>query len=286
MRVVDAFRQLNQTLSSSYASGEARSMARIVFEDAFGIRNIYREDTLASSQLHRLKEIQDRLLAGEPVQYVLGQARFYGIDLKVTPAVLIPRQETEELVHWVLETQKTGEVPENAVILDVGTGSGCIPIALGKHGTFRSIWGIDKSRAALRVATENAEKSGVPMNLVWADILDPLSFEDLPEADILISNPPYIPRREKDRMPDHVLAHEPAMALFVEDHDPLVFYRAILDLAHVRLRSGGWLFLELNEFHADKVELLLVQANYCHIEIKPDMQGKPRMARARKPVHL
>ena len=280
MEIQAAYKQLLAELMPLHSSGEAASIARIVFEDAFGIQNFSREDLLEESQLQKLRQISKGLQSGEPVQYALGQAFFYGLNLKVSPAVLIPRQETEELVYWVL-----ADHPEQAAlrILDIGCGSACIPLALKSKWSTAQLTGIDLSTDALAIAQENAKQLELAVDFRQLDILDEKEWELLPPFDIIISNPPYIPISEKALMPDQVLDHEPSLALFVENNDPLIFYRKIAAFALQKLPSGGLLYFETNEFNAKEVLSLLEKEGFVNIELRKDMQKKDRMIRAQKP---
>ncbi|GAB4496451.1 MAG: peptide chain release factor N(5)-glutamine methyltransferase [Saprospiraceae bacterium] len=266
---------LLEHLAPRYGDGEARAIARIVLEDAFS-----EED---DEQLYKILE---RLVAGEPVQYVLGQADFFGLKFKVNPAVLIPRQETEELVAWILEHLKNSRL-ENPSLLDIGLGSGCIGVTLKKKYPRLQLFGLEKSAAALEVATGNARRilgENVPFLFAEGDILDYHAWANFPLFDVVVSNPPYIPLVEKSMMPEHVTAHEPALALFVDDTDPLLFYRAIADFALQKLRPDGALFFECNEFNASEVAALLREKGFVETELQKDLAGAERMLRAVRPA--
>ncbi len=278
MTVHQAYQQLLAALEPLYGSGEARSIARIVFEDAFGIHNFGRKDALFPEQQTRLHSITTRLLAYEPVQYILGTADFYGLKFKVDPRVLIPRPETEELVLWMLETLEK----KTLRVLDIGTGSGCIPITLKHHRPEWEMWAVDISREALELARENARMNGVEVSFLELDILDEKQWPRLGQFDAIVSNPPYIPEREAFMMPDNVRGFEPHRALFVGNEDPLIFYREITSFAIGHLPPGGWLFFEANEFNADKLVKVLENQQYKDVELKKDLSNKERMARARK----
>ena len=278
MTIEAAHRELVNGLTPEFGKGEANQLARIVFEDAFGITNFLRRQELTPNQLSQLKEIQERILAHEPVQYILGMTYFYDLKFKVNPAVLIPRSETEELVAWILEDHSTNQ---NLRILDIGTGSGCIPITLKAKAPNYQITAVDISTAAISVAKENTEINQVEVNFQELDILNKESWEKLPSYEIIVSNPPYIPQREKDLMGKSVLNHEPSLALFVTNEDPLIFYRTIIEFSKKQLTNGGWLYFETNEFNATEVEALLFKAGYFDIEKRQDLQGKDRMLKAR-----
>ena len=278
---------LVEQLSPRYGEGEAKSMVRIVFEDAFDRGRAFEE--------LRFKEILERLVAGEPLQYVLGEADFFGLKFKVSPAVLIPRQETEELVAWVLESIRDGLLDlttfkklSNLKVLDIGLGSGCIGITLKKKIPGLQLFGLEKSPAALNIALENASQIlGAPSPLnpppstlfLQGDILNHSDWDLFPTLDVVVSNPPYIPDSEKNLVPEHVMAHEPSLALFVDDPDPLLFYRVITDFALKKLRPGGVLFFECNEFNASDVALMLRKKGFSKVEIRKDLSGAERMAK-------
>jgi release factor glutamine methyltransferase len=273
--IPEGYRGLIAQLSALYDAGEAASIARIVFEDALGIANFTRQEALSEAQEARLHSIAVRLQQGEPVQYVLGQADFYGLKLKVDRRVLIPRQETEELVHWILEENDAR--PRR--VLDIGTGSGCIPLALKKHRPTWQVEALDLSLDALEVARENARLNDLEVVFSAADILEESGWPALGAYDLIVSNPPYIPSAEAQLMPLWVLEHEPHLALFVEEGQPLRFYEAIAAFARIALRPGGALYFELNEHRADEVGQLLRQKGFTSIELKQDLNGKTRMAR-------
>jgi len=283
MTIAQAYHQLWEALITRYDDREARSIARIVFEDEFGVTNVLRRDQLAPYQLMRLSRIQSRLLNNEPLQYVLGQADFYGLQLQVNEHVLIPRQETEELVHWILETMGGAATDPAWQVLDVGTGSGCIAIALKKEAPTLKVHALDHSEKALEVARANSERYSAALQLHQLDILDAGGWSRLPSFDLIVSNPPYIPEEEAHLVPDNVKRYEPRRALFVDDADPLLFYRTITAFAGRRLLPGGWLFFEVNEYRAGAVVALLQAAGMEPVELRRDMNGKERMVRGRKP---
>lgn len=271
---------LTEQLTRRYGAGEAKAIARIVMEDAFGNQH----STIDNFQFH---EILVRLLAGEPVQYILGQADFFGLQFKVNPGVLIPRQETEELVAWVLEYLKISPV-ENPVVLDIGLGSGCIGVTLKKKFPRLQLFGLEKSHAALKVAIHNARHilgEQAEFQFTEGDILNYPDWVKFPQLDVVVSNPPYIPLVEKAIMPEHVTAHEPALALFVENNDPLLFYRVIADFSLQKLNPGGALFFECNEFNASEVADLLCEKSFAEVELQKDLAGAERMVRGISSPH-
>ena len=282
MTVAEAWRRLRESLLAVYEEGEASSIARIVFEDAFGIRNTGREDRLSSQQLMHLSRIESRLLTHEPVQYILGKADFYGLKFTVNSAVLIPRQETEELVHWVLETIGRDGRWVGKRLLDIGTGSACIAVALKKRAPFLVVDAVEISEAALAVARKNAEDNEVDITFFRMDFLDDNRWKQLPGYDLIVSNPPYIPPGEAHLMPENVLAFEPRSALFTADSDPFAFYRAIAFFSGQHLNAGGRLFLEVNEFNAGEIVDLLRKRGFKDCILRQDLSGRDRMVGARK----
>ncbi|MDX2070955.1 MAG: peptide chain release factor N(5)-glutamine methyltransferase [Haliscomenobacter sp.] len=264
---------------------EAQSIARIVFEDCFQLqRSQFAQATLNDTQASHLESILSALQRKEPLQYILGQADFYGLKFKVDSRVLIPRPETEELVEWVLETINAPIFSTTPRILDIGTGSGCIPITLAKKLPQAEVWGLDVSPAALALAQENAQLNQVQVHWLEVNILQealwPQHFLDNPMFDVIISNPPYIPEREVVLMPVQVTEFEPHLALFVSDDDPLIFYRQIARFAQQNLRTGGYLFFECNEYNASEVATMLSEMAWKEIVLQKDLSGKERMIRA------
>jgi len=281
MSVEQAARQLIEQLRPLYGAGEAWSITRIVFEDAFGLRHLHSHVPLPEAQARQLQSIARRLLDWEPVQYVLGQADFYGLKFRVDQRVLIPRQETEELAHWILEAHSAAPPLR---LLDIGTGSGCIPITLKKQRPNWQVEALDVSEDALALARENAEWQGATVSFYQIDILQAQDWAKLPMYDILLSNPPYIPPSEQEVVPPNVLRYEPRLALFTQVEDALLFYRTIGEMALERLSPGGWLYFELNEFSAGEVPGLLERQGFEELALREDLQGKLRMARGRKPL--
>jgi release factor glutamine methyltransferase len=283
MHIEACFHTIADALTPSYGRGEAESMAKIVLEDAFGIRSSLRQGELPESAKSRLEtDILPRLLAGEPLQYVLGKTMFYGYYFEVGPAVLIPRQETEELVAWALEGLKGNAFGTAPNILDIGTGSGCIPVVLAKKMPKSNVFAVDISPEALQIAHKNAAANNAKVNFQILDILDDMTWEGFHPAqfDMILSNPPYIPPSETKLMPPHVLHWEPHLALFAPEGDACIFYRKIVEFALLRLQPGGRLLFEVNEFRADAVEDILKQNGFVNIERRRDISGADRMVAA------
>ncbi len=271
---------LEDALTPDYGEGEAGSMARIVLEALFyHKRNMSSGALLDTGQETRMRAMLERLLSGEPVQYVVGHAWFYGLFFHVDRRVLIPRPETEELVHWVLETCRSSS---SMRVLDVGTGSGCIAVTLKKKRPDWEVSAMDASEDAIEVALVNAGLNGCHIHPVRQDVLEEALWAQLGAFDLIVSNPPYIPPSETALMPVQVIDHEPGMALFVPEDDPLLYYRTIAHLAKRSLSPGGYLFFEANEFRAQDVALVLQGSGLTGIEVRQDLQGKSRMVAARQ----
>jgi release factor glutamine methyltransferase len=269
------FRQLVHALTPRYGAAEASSIARIVLEDAFHARAVA-DFELPADAMPLWQALLARLEAGEPVQYVLGQADFFGLTFRVDPRVLIPRQETEELVALALQLLRGKPGP---TVLDIGTGSGCIAITIQKKRPDARVFAVDISADALAVAAENARNLQAAVSFEQGDILDPAFECSAGALDLVVSNPPYIPYSESPLLPEHVIRHEPELALFAPETDPLCFYRRIGAWAADHLKPGGWLLFEINEFRADGVADILRQLGYAQVEIYPDLSGAPRIAR-------
>ncbi len=230
------------------------------------------EFTLA--ELAEWKEILARLIKLEPVQYVLGESWFFGRRFEVCGDVLIPRPETEELVQWILASVKPGDR-----LLDIGTGSGCIAISLALEKPVEAS-ALDVSAEALRIARQNASALGANVNFIHADIL---SFESPEKYEVIVSNPPYVRHLEKAEISDNVLRYEPHLALFVEDDDALLFYRAIANFAKKSLSPGGQLFFEINQYLSGETSALLREMGFENVEVRNDIYQNPRMIRAVRP---
>ena len=273
MEIATAYQNFIDTTKETCGDREAISLARIIFEDVFGITNFQRKDNFDASKQTRLSEIHVALEKGEPIQYVLGQADFYGLKFKVNESVLIPRPETEELVKWILDSLN---FEKNYKVLDIGTGSGCIPITLKKANHSLGVYACDISPAAIDIARTNATNNNSEVYFFQTDILDESKWPDL-NPDIIVSNPPYIPRSEMDKVGESVRKYEPELALYVDDADPLLFYRKIAEFAKKNLNPEGQLFFEVNEYNAKEIVNLLATAGFSKIRLKKDMQDKDRM---------
>jgi release factor glutamine methyltransferase len=279
MTTIELTQHLIDELSPLLGPGEATSVARLVLEDVFGYRRgsyprqlSQEEQILAWTTINRLK-------AGEPVQYVTGIADFFGLQLLVTPDVLVPRSETEELVEWILEEIAPGQ---ELRVLDIGTGSGCIALALKHKRPEWTVEGYDVSTDALAIAQENAKKLELDLGFYQGDALASEQSIGEDAYNIIVSNPPYIPPSEKDQMGASTLAHEPDLALFVPEEAPLLFYRKIAEIATDALAADGYLFFETNEFNNEQVVGLLQGMGFSKVEARQDIRGKWRMVRGRR----
>lgn len=295
MKIGEAEGWLAQQLQTGNDDVEAAKMASMILEHLTGMdngtRRLHREEPLNVHQLHHLTEMNQRLQHHEPVQYVLGEAWFYDFKLYVDKNVLIPRPETEELVDWILRGVKASGKPvfergateadatNELKILDVGTGSGCIALALKRKMPRAEVWGCDMSEDALNVARRNGAELNIRVDFVGLNFLDAAQRRQLPTVDIIVSNPPYIPLQESGTMHRNVVAHEPHQALFVPDEDPLIFYSALAEFGKERLYSGGAIYAEIHERLGSAVSKMFEEKGYA-VELKKDMQGKERMVKA------
>jgi release factor glutamine methyltransferase len=274
-----------EKITSRYDAGEASSIVQIVLEDEFSISRHAKERAWTHSEMARLEVIILRLEEGEPVQYILGEADFFGLKFKVNPSVLIPRQETEELVARGLQWLKQAPAPTPSV-LDIGTGSGCIAITLKKKMARAQVWAIDISPEALNIAQDNAQRNQTEIKFLNINILEHITqSEDLPNTfDLIVSNPPYIPRAEAAIMPEHVTEWEPHLALFVADERPYIFHETIADFAQEHLVQGGKLLFEINEFRAAEVADILTKQGFQEVQTLRDLSGAWRIVEGLKRV--
>ncbi len=275
---------ISNLLLNIYDEQEAKTIARNLFLDYFNIDNNQLEKLkkrpLKAADEIKIEEFLARLLRGEPLQYVTGKAHFYQLILYVNFNVLIPRPETEELVFWILQDYKSLKKTDLSII-DIGTGSGCIAVALKKNLPSANVKALDVSENALNVAAKNALKHKVNINFVKEDILAETDLSTKDEFDIIVSNPPYVTLYEQEKMHENVLNHEPHLALFVPENDPLIFYKAIADFALRKLKPGGKIYLEINQYLADDTQKLYNDKGF-NTELRKDMQGNFRMIKAWK----
>lgn len=285
------YQQFWQSLTPLYDAGEAQAIVRTVLDVEYGmtLTDIIcgKVNELSSDEERNLEEIIARLQNGEPVQYVLGEADFAGRTFHVEPGVLIPRPETAELCQWIEEEVSSLEADEKKQILDICTGSGCIAITLGLNIPNSEVTGWDISEDALRIAQGNVEM--LKAGNVRIEYQDALMLPKAAEAEsslskgwnIIVSNPPYICEKEKADMEKNVLEHEPSIALFVPDEDPLKFYRAIAEYASSALKSEGALYFEINPIYEKETREMLEGLGFKDIETKEDAFGKKRMMKAK-----
>lgn len=273
-------REMEGRLEPDYGAGEAKAMVRLILHHLKGWDQtqlmIHGDETVSDAMLRKAGEILDRLERHEPLQYILGEARFYGMDLTVNRSVLIPRPETEELVDIIVRENPGDDLR----VLDVGTGSGAIAIALSRNLPFSQITAIDFSEGALAVARENATRLHADVKFVLRDIF---RYEPQPESfDIIVSNPPYIVESERKSMDANVLDYEPESALFVPDSHPLLFYSRIAEVALKGLASGGRLYFEINPLFAADLKKMLQREGFDDVTIAKDISGRERFASAVK----
>lgn len=275
-----SYRQLWQALLPYYDEREAQAVVRMMLEERFGLTltDIVCDGVarLDASQQAELQGMMVKLEQGEPIQYVMGYAPFYGRHFHVEPGVLIPRPETQQLVEWAVE-----EMGKNAArsVLDIGTGSGCIAISIALEAPLSEVSAWDISTDALRIARGNAASLHAPVEFRQQDALH-APMEDREKWDLIISNPPYVMEKERKEMADNVLRHEPSLALFVPNDDPLRFYRAIARYGKHALRPGGTLFFEINPLLAEDMLRLLEEESYQHVQLIADAFGKSRFTKA------
>lgn len=273
--------EIRDALKGYYPDSEALALAKMLLVEVFGFSTLelYGGKDKEFSEKHRsvLDEMIRRLQKNEPIQYIIGIESFFGLTFEVNPNVLIPRPETQELVSWIIEDYQSDE---SIRILDIGTGSGCIPVSLAKQLSKAEVESWDISEGALEVASRNCERNGVKVLLRQKDVL-----KSIPEGnfyDVIVSNPPYITNKEKADMEANVLDWEPSLALFVPDGNPLLFYRKIAQLGCDMLKEGGSLYFEINRAYGEETILMLKELGYARIELKKDSWGNDRMIKAKR----
>ncbi len=282
--VKEIIRQFREELSPIYNVHEAFQFVWLIFDHLHGWTKtdlMLRDDTKLTDSDHLfVQKALERLKIHEPIQYILGETEFFGLPFEVNSSVLVPRPETEELVEWIIESVKPGKTVR---ILDIGTGSGCIAIALAKHLSGASVTAWDVSPEALEVAKKNAGRNEVSVSFEQKDVLQ-VTAEEMEQFDIFVSNPPYVRDSEKELMKENVLNYEPHLALFVEDSDPLLFYRKITELAAKSLAVNGLLFFEINRDMGQKTLRLLAEIGFREMELRKDLSGNSRMLKACGPA--
>ena len=273
---------IRQELEGVYTPSEISVLNPLILGEICGSSSAGITDdkfsNLSGLQTRKLEDILSRLKKGEPHQYVFGKSEFYGIEFRVTPDVLIPRPETEELVEWILSDNNSAE----SVILDIGTGSGCIAVTLAKKLPYAVVDAWDLSEGAVSVAADNALRNGVEVHFTIRDILQPFSSEV--SYDVIVSNPPYVMESEKESMERNVLCFEPHEALFVPDDNPLLFYERIAVLAFEMLKERGRLYFEINRSKGAIICEMLRERGFADVVLRKDISGNARMIRAVKQV--
>ena len=267
-------------LTPQYGREEAESFFYLVLEDFRGMKRsdlaLQPDAILSEEEIPQWDFLLAQLHKEIPIQYILGNAHFFGLVFEVNDHVLIPRPETEELVQWILNVAPSGPIR----ILDIGTGSGCIAVTLAKHLPDAGVFAIDISSSALQMASRNAIQNGARVTFIEKDIL---ATENLDASfDVIVSNPPYVRELEKAEIKPNVLANEPHLALFVPDDDALLFYRKIAELALKNLSANGSLFFEINQYLAKETMDMLEQMGFGYLELRQDIYGNDRMVLARR----
>ncbi|MDB5130149.1 MAG: hypothetical protein JWQ85_4381 [Mucilaginibacter sp.] len=286
--IKDVFLSFQQGLNKVYDTREIEAIALLVLEEITDMSRAkikaFPEDDVPGEAAEKIQGILEELKTGRPVQYILGNTEFYGLNFLVNPATLIPRPETEELVEWTLSSVSSLKlaVGSSVSILDIGTGSGCIAISLKKNLPNAKVTAIDISPEALHTAKQNAVINDVEVEFIEQDILNTKFEIEHSKFEIIISNPPYVTLIDKAQMHQNVTGFEPHTALFVPENDPLIFYKAIADFAVKQLSENGLLFFEINENFGKETVELLTDKGFTDIELRKDMSGRDRMMKAVK----
>jgi release factor glutamine methyltransferase len=279
-----------QELSSLYEEQEIESFFYIILEKLHGLKRIdlalNPQSVMDGAHLKQWKNIVSELKKQRPIQYILGETTFYGLSFLVNENTLIPRPETEELVELIIESTNYELRNTKLKVLDIGTGSGCIAISLAKHLPTSEVYAIDVSEKALDVAKKNAELNKVAIDFISTNILDVVNLSAVAglykQFDIIVSNPPYVRNLEKDQIKPNVLEYEPHLALFVDDIDPLLFYRKIAELAIKNLNPNGKLYFEINQYLGKETIKLLEDFGFRNVELKKDIYGNDRIISCEK----
>jgi release factor glutamine methyltransferase len=275
-----------ERLENLFSEHELRLMFHVLCEERLHLSKseilLGTDIRLSESDLLYFRAAVKRLQQNEPFQYIVGKTEFFGLEIYCDNRALIPRPETEELVEWILDTTED----KQAKIMDLCSGTGCIAFALKSNLPGSEVYALEFSEDALTLANQNATALGLQVSFVQGDALseqESFVFDEKHKEsfDVWVSNPPYIPFKQKEEMKENVLAFEPHLALFVENDDALLFYRSIAEKALFYLKNGGFLFFELNEYYAEETAKLMHVMGYAEVEIKEDLQGKKRMLRAR-----
>ena len=278
-RVSSVIKYYRDQLGGMYEKEEIENFIFYSFEAFMGFNRtelvMKTDETMSESMLLKFSFAVKDLKRHKPIQYILGYTIFYGLKIKVDERVLIPRQETEELVDLIIKDHTPGG--KSLKILDIGTGSGCIPVALKKNLPSAEVHALDISQDALELAKENASDNDAEVSFINADILDPATALQLAQYDVIVSNPPYVLHSEKETMQRNVLDHEPHLALFVNDNDPLLFYRVIMNTGRTCLLPGGEIYFEINEQQGGPLAELAMATGFSKAELVKDINGKNRI---------
>ena len=282
MTTTQAYNDFQNQLKKIYDERESENISDWVFENVTGQKRWERRNNpneLKEAYFNQLQNYLQQLLVQKPVQYVLNEAWFYKMKFFVNENVLIPRPETEELVEWIIKNVRRTTYDVRCTILDIGTGSGCIPVSLKRELHNTNVTAIDVSEKALQVAKKNAESLDAKIDFLKIDFLNENNWKALPQFDIIVSNPPYIPFQEKEKLAKNVTAFEPGIALFVENKNPFIFYKKISAFAKSHLKQNGKIYVEVHEEYAENIKTIFENAGFIS-EIKKDIYGKERMVRA------
>lgn len=285
MTTADLYNDFKNKLKTIYEDRETENISDWVFENVTGLKRWERRQNqnkeLNETDFEKLKNYLEELLKHKPVQYILNEAWFYKIKFFVNENVLIPRPETEELVEWIVSDFKKQKDSKQTNIIDIGTGSGCIPVPLKKELPEADITAIDVSEKALSVAKKNAAELDAAIDFFQIDFLKEDEWQTLSQYDIIVSNPPYIPINEKEILAKNVTDFEPEIALFVMENDPFIFYKAIAKFAKSHLKENGKIYVEVHEEYAKNVKDIFEKSGFIS-EIKKDIYDKERMVKAFK----
>jgi len=289
MTIDEARKEIIKNIRDIYEQNESNNIAELLIESITKLsrseRIIDGNRILSIAQENLLHSSNFRLQKHEPIQYIINEAWFAGMRFYVDKNVLIPRPETEELVEWVVEEYRIENAEDRIQnsgfkILDVGTGSGCIAIALKNKLPLSEVWACDISDQALNIARINADALQATIDFVPLNFLDPGQRRQLPNVDVIVSNPPYVPQNEKTEMKRNVVEYEPSTALFVTDDDPLIFYKAIAEFGREKLNKGGRIYAEIHENLGEPIKALFLSEGYQTVQLKKDLQEKDRMIKA------
>lgn len=280
-KIADVIRFFKEELRDVYSKDEIQGFIFLSFEHFLGFTRsdvlLRQKETVTESELLKFNFLIKDLKKHKPIQYILGETEFYGLKIKVGPGVLIPRPETEELVDLII---KENIARKPLTVLDVGTGSGCIAISIKKYLPEAEVFAFDVSKDALEIAEKNADLNKVVIDFIQVNILNHQNYPNLPQLDIIVSNPPYVLDSEKEVMEANVVDHEPHLALFVKDNDPFLFYKAIAGFGKGYLKNDGKLYFEINEKYNEEIIEVVEKVGYINCKVIKDLNGKNRFLKA------